>query len=64
MRARVRPAKVLALGWGLGALALTLLIGPELGWRGWFWLGLHDLLVAIGVGWELVVRRDDRSAAG
>jgi hypothetical protein len=50
---RFRPTKVLAAAWLVVALGLTLLIGPHLGWRGWIWLGLHDLLALVGGGWEL-----------
>ncbi len=50
---RFRPTKVLAASWLVVALGLTLLIGPHLGWRGWVWLGLHDLLALVGGGWEL-----------
>lgn len=48
-----RPMKVLAAAWLLTAAGLTVLIGPSLGWRGWIWLGTHDLLCLVGAGWEL-----------
>lgn len=60
MAVRVRPAKVLAAGWLLGALGLAVLVGPELGWRGWMWLGGFLLLSLFGAGWELYVRQDPR----
>lgn len=61
--ARVRIPKVIALGWVLAAVGITVALGPELGLRGWMWLGAHHLLCAIGAGWELLVRRDDRASA-
>lgn len=58
--ARVRMPKVIALGWILAAVGTTLVLGPKLGLRGWMWLGAHHLLCAIGAGWELFVRREER----
>lgn len=54
--AQVRLVKVVALGWVLGAVALTLTLAPQLGYRGWMWLAAFDLLCALGAGWELLVR--------
>lgn len=52
-RARVRPGTVVALSWAAVAVGLTVVIGPQLGLRGWLWLGLHHLLCLVGVGHEL-----------
>ena len=49
----VRPMKVLAAAWLLTAAGLGVLVGPSLGWRGWIWLGTHQLLCLTGAGWEL-----------
>ena len=49
----VRPVKVLAAGWLMGAAGLTVLVAPLIGWRGWLWLGIFDLLSLLGAGWEL-----------
>lgn len=57
MASSFRPVKVLAAGWLFGALGLTVLVAPQLGWRGWLWLGLFDALSAFGAGWELWVRK-------
>ncbi len=45
--------KVLAAAWIVTAVGLAILVGPYLGWRGWIWLGLHELLCLVGAGWEL-----------
>lgn len=45
--------KVLAAAWLLTGAGLAVLIGPSLGWRGWMWLGTHELLCIVGAGWEL-----------
>lgn len=50
---RFRPMKVLALAWLLVGAGLLVLIGPRLGWRGWIWLGAHEVLCLVGAGWEL-----------
>lgn len=55
-RPRIRPVKVLAAGWLIGAAGLTALVAPQLGWRGWMWLGVFDLLSLVGSGWELWFR--------
>lgn len=49
----VRPMKVLAAAWLVAGVGLGLVIGPRLGWRGWIWLGSHELLCLVGAGWEL-----------
>lgn len=54
--ASVRLPKIVAVAWVFVALGLTVLVGPELGLRGWFWLGVHHALCAFGVAWELWVR--------
>ena len=51
---RIRPMKVLAVSWLLVAAGLAVLIGPHLGWRGWIWLGGHELLCVVGAGAELI----------
>jgi len=53
---RFRLHKVVAVAWVFVALGLTVLVGPELGLRGWFWLGIHHALCAFGATWELWVR--------
>ncbi len=44
---------VAALTWAAVAIGLTVVIGPQLGLRGWAWLGLHHLLCLVGVSHEL-----------
>lgn len=56
MRAKPRPAKVLAAGWLIAAVGLTALVAPILGWRGWLWFGVFDVLSLLGAGWELWLR--------
>jgi len=50
--------RVIAIAWILVAIGLTLVIGPELGWRGWIWLGIHHLLCAVGTSHELWRKRN------
>jgi hypothetical protein len=45
--------RIIAVTWLLTGAGLTILIGPELGWRGWLWLGIHNLLCVIGSSHEL-----------
>lgn len=54
--ARRRPdwGLVVALTWAMVALIGTLLLAPQLGLRGWLWLGLHHLVCLVGVTHELV----------
>jgi hypothetical protein len=47
-------SRLLVISWGVVALGLSVLIGPELGWRGWLWLGTHHLLWALGAAGELI----------
>lgn len=54
--------RVVAMSWILVALAVTVVIGPDLGLRGWAWLGLHHLLCAVGAGHELWRARKRRRA--
>lgn len=44
---------VVALSWAFIAVGMTALIGPQLGLRGWAWLGIHDALCVLGVTHEL-----------
>jgi hypothetical protein len=41
------------MAWLVAALGVSLTVGPQLGWRGWLWLALHNLLCAVGAGHEL-----------
>ena len=50
--------RVVAITWILVAVGITVLVGPELGWRGWLWLGLHHLLCLIGASHELWRKRN------
>ena len=36
---------IIALVWLMVAVAMTVLYGPELGLRGWLWLGFHHVLI-------------------
>lgn len=54
---RVNLGRTVAVTWIVVAVGLTVLVGPKLGWRGWMWLGGHDLLCAIGAGHELWRKR-------
>jgi hypothetical protein len=42
MPSRVR---ILGLAWVLVAVGVTVLLGPQLGLRGWAWLFLHHVLM-------------------
>jgi hypothetical protein len=53
----VSATRTLAITWLVVAIGLSVVIGPELGLRGWMWLGAHNLLCAIGAGHELLKRR-------
>ncbi len=55
----IRPMKVFALAWLVVGASLLVLIGPRLGWRGWIWLGIHEVLCIVGAGWELAGARFD-----
>ena len=57
IRRKMSVGRIIALTWLIVAIGLTALLGPELGWRGWLWLGLHDLLCVIGAGHELWRKR-------
>lgn len=55
-----------ALTWIAVAIGLTVVIGPDLGLRGWIWLGGHHLLCAVGTShelWRARKRRQVREAA-
>jgi hypothetical protein len=56
-RTRFDLGRAVASAWILIAVGLTVTIGPQLGWRGWMWLGAHDLLCAVGAGHELWKKR-------
>ncbi len=49
----MKAGRVVALAWIVVAVGLTVVIGPELGWRGWMWLGAHHVICMVGVGYEL-----------
>lgn len=57
MANRIDIGRVVALVWIVASVGLTVLIGPELGLRGWLWLGLNDVLCAAGAGHELWRKR-------
>ncbi len=44
---------IAALTWLCIAVGITLVFGPELGKRGWMWLGAHHLLCIVGSSHEL-----------
>jgi hypothetical protein len=44
---------VLAVGWLMASVVLTVLLAPRLGARGLLWLGLQDLICLVGCGMEL-----------
>lgn len=54
----IRLPKVIAVAWIVVAIGLTVLVAPQLGWRGWMWMGVHHALCAFGVTWELWVRAE------
>ncbi len=44
---------ILALTWLFTAIGMTLVLGAQLGLRGWVWLCLHYALCLVGAGHEL-----------
>jgi len=44
---------IIALVWLMVAAAVTVLYGPQLGLRGWLWLGFHHVLCLLGASHEL-----------
>ncbi len=50
---RLDGGVIVAITWATVALSMTVLIGGQLGLRGWFWLGLHHVLCVVGVSHEL-----------
>jgi hypothetical protein len=61
MRAPFDLGRAIAAAWLIAALGVTVAIGPSLGWRGWMWLGAHDVLCVVGAGHELWRKRVTRS---
>ncbi len=57
MPPRLDAGRTFALAWLVSAIGVTLVVGPSLGLRGWLWLGLHDVLCAVGAGHELWRKR-------
>lgn len=55
-RRPVNIGQVLALAWLFAAVGVTVVFGPQLGARGWLWLGAHHLLCLVGVTHELFFR--------
>ena len=49
---RLDLSAITAVAWVCVAVGLTLAFGPQLGARGWVWLGLHHLLCLVGVTHE------------
>ena len=58
MRKRVDIGRVVAMSWLFIAVGMTVVLAPQIGLRGWVWLGLHHILCAIGVTHELRRPRD------
>lgn len=54
---RMDLGRIVALTWLLVAAGTSILLGPELGWRGLLWLGTHNLLCLVGAGHELWRKR-------
>lgn len=52
-RRKLDLGTVVALSWAFIAVGLTVLMGPQLGLRGWTWLGIHNVLCVLGVSHEL-----------
>jgi hypothetical protein len=50
---RLDGGVIVAIAWATVAVAMTVLIGGQLGLRGWIWLGLHHVLCVAGVSHEL-----------
>lgn len=50
---RLDGGVIVALVWAIVAVAMTVLIGPQLGLRGWVWMGLHHALCLAGVTHEM-----------
>ena len=50
---RIDVGVIIALVWLMVAVAMTVLYGPELGLRGWLWLGFHHVLCVLGASHEL-----------
>ena len=44
---------IIALVWLMVAVSVTVLYGPQLGLRGWLWLGFHHALCVLGTTHEL-----------
>ena len=59
---RVDIGSVFALTWLLVAVGVPVAFGPQLGLRGWLWLGAHHLLCVTGVTHELLAARRRRRA--
>lgn len=53
MTRRVDIGRIVALSWLFIAAGVTVVFAPQLGLRGWIWLGAHHVLCAIGVTHEL-----------
>lgn len=54
---RINIGRTVALLWLTVAIGVTIALGPQLGWRGWIWLGGHHLLCVFGVSHELWRKR-------
>ena len=46
---RLDGGVIVAIAWATVAVAMTVLIGGQLGLRGWFWLGLAGVPLSYGV---------------
>ncbi len=53
MKKRVDIGLVVAMAWLAAAVGVTVVLGPQLGMRGWVWLGLHHVLCAVGCVHEI-----------
>jgi len=52
-RRRWDAGVIIALAWLFAAIAMTVLVGPKLGLRGWLWMGAHHIVCVIGVSHEM-----------
>lgn len=63
MRARFDLGRTVAAAWLISMVGVTVLIGPSLGWRGWMWLGAHNVLCVVGSVHELWRKRTPQARA-
>lgn len=56
MTARFDLGRTVAFTWVVASLGITLVLGPEVGYRGWMWLAVNDLLCIFGATHEIIVK--------